>query len=69
MPATAPVDGQPQSLLNPLWSVPDNDYDFEADLKGLTRKVIEAALARTDGNVSAAARLLGVPRDFIRYRQ
>ena len=26
------------------------------------------ALDQADGNVSAAARLLGVPRDFVRYR-
>ena len=26
------------------------------------------ALAQADGNVSAAARLLGVPRDYVRYR-
>jgi transcriptional regulator with GAF, ATPase, and Fis domain len=30
--------------------------------------LIRRALAQTDGNVSAAARLLGVTRDYIRYR-
>jgi len=32
-------------------------------------RIIAAALKQTDGNVSAAARLLDVPRDYIRYRQ
>lgn len=31
-------------------------------------RLMQLALAQTDGNVSAAARLLGVPRDFVRYR-
>jgi DNA-binding protein Fis len=35
--------------------------DVEADL-------IRQALARTGGNVSRAARLLGVSRDTLRYR-
>jgi DNA-binding protein Fis len=26
------------------------------------------AIAQTDGNISEAARILGVPRDYIRYR-
>jgi hypothetical protein len=30
--------------------------------------IIEHALRQTSGNVSAAARLIGVPRDYIRYR-
>jgi ActR/RegA family two-component response regulator len=30
--------------------------------------LIQRALAQADGNVSAAARLLGVSRDFVRYR-
>ena len=31
-------------------------------------RLIQVALQRANGNVSAAARLLGVPRDYIRYR-
>ena len=30
--------------------------------------LIRRALAQTHGNVSAAARLLGVTRDYVRYR-
>jgi DNA-binding NtrC family response regulator len=37
-------------------------------LEEAVNRFIRLALAQTDGNVSAAARLLGVPRDFIRYR-
>ncbi len=42
------------------------------DLKGLEatweRSLVEQALARTDGNQSGAARLLGLTRDELRYR-
>lgn len=36
-------------------------------LEEVIRELIEQALRQTDGNVSAAARLLGVSRDYIRY--
>ncbi|MDP6892976.1 MAG: helix-turn-helix domain-containing protein [Verrucomicrobiota bacterium] len=32
-------------------------------------KIIQHAIDQSGGNVSAAARLLDVPRDYIRYRQ
>ncbi len=32
------------------------------------RSLVEQALARTGGNVSRAARLLGISRDALRYR-
>jgi two-component system, NtrC family, response regulator AtoC len=38
------------------------------DMETAILRLINHALAQTDGNVSAAARLLGVPRDYIRYR-
>ena len=38
------------------------------DMETAILRIINHALAQTDGNVSAAARLLGVPRDYIRYR-
>ena len=38
-------------------------------LEQIEQALIERALRQTDGNVSAAARLLGVSRDYIRYRQ
>jgi DNA-binding NtrC family response regulator len=47
--------------------------DFEIPAAGFSldtaiNALIRRALAQTDGNVSAAARLLGVTRDYIRYR-
>lgn len=38
------------------------------DLEEAIDILVERALSQADGNVSAAARLLGVPRDYIRYR-
>lgn len=37
-------------------------------LDGLVDALVKRALEQSDGNVSAAARLLGVTRDFVRYR-
>jgi len=64
--ATASATG----LLNPFWQLPAEDagFDFEKALQELTGAVIQRALDACDGNVSAAARLLGVSRDFVRYR-
>lgn len=56
------------SLRNPAWSIPDEGCLFEEELGELTSQVIEEALRLENGNVSAAARRLGVARDFIRYR-
>ncbi|MGC9452318.1 MAG: sigma-54-dependent transcriptional regulator [Oceanipulchritudo sp.] len=67
LPQTAPSDPS-GSLLNPAWHLPERGFHFEEALQGLTRTVIEEALRQENGNVSAAARRLGVPRDFIRYR-
>lgn len=38
------------------------------DLEQAIDTLVERALAQADSNVSAAARLLGVPRDYVRYR-
>jgi two-component system, NtrC family, response regulator AtoC len=38
------------------------------DMESAILHIINQALAQTGGNVSAAARLLGVPRDYLRYR-
>jgi DNA-binding NtrC family response regulator len=53
----------------PTWVAPDFElpatgFSLDAAIDGLIRR----AIAQCDGNVSAAARLLGVTRDFIRYR-
>lgn len=58
--ATATTD----DWLNPDWQLPESGFSVEA----ATRRFIELAVETCDGNVSAAARRLGVPRDFIRYR-
>jgi DNA-binding NtrC family response regulator len=60
--------GDPSSLRNPFWQLPRSGFNFEQALQELTRGVIQSALDEENGNVSAAARRLGVPRDFIRYR-
>lgn len=64
--ASEAPDGLP-ALLNPQWTLPE-DFAFERALEDLTTHVIDQAMARAEGNISAAARLLGVPRDFVRYR-
>jgi len=60
--------GDSDSLLNPAWKLPESGFLFEEALKELTEKVIEEIMRQENGNVSAAARRLGVPRDFVRYR-
>jgi two-component system, NtrC family, response regulator AtoC len=42
--------------------------DEDLDLERNERRLIQTALQRTDGNVTRAARLLGVSRDTLRYR-
>jgi DNA-binding protein Fis len=45
------------------------EYDFEGFcLDAAIDRFLQVALQRAGGNVSAAARLLGVPRDYVRYR-
>ncbi len=66
-PAASPA-GTAQPLLNPAWTLPAAGFHFEEALQELTRQVIAEALRQENGNVSAAARRLGVPRDYIRYR-
>lgn len=55
-------------LLNPAWSLPGEGFAMEKELEALTLRIIGEAMQSTGDNVSAAARLLGVPRDFVRYR-
>ncbi|TCJ13420.1 sigma-54-dependent Fis family transcriptional regulator [Parasulfuritortus cantonensis] len=42
--------------------------DGSLDLEAMEKAIVEAALARADGNVTAAARLLGSTRETLRYR-
>ena len=51
--------------------VPDDGGAADGDdlhLERMERRLIQRALDRTDHNVSAAARLLGISRDTLRYR-
>ena len=49
---------------NPLWRVPDTGFSVDSVISDLINEV----LRETDHNVSAAARRLGVTREFLRYR-
>ncbi|MCH6256275.1 sigma-54 dependent transcriptional regulator [Puniceicoccaceae bacterium K14] len=51
--------------LNPAWSFPEDGFDLESAIDRLVDKAVE----QEEGNVSRAARLLGVSRDYIRYRK
>ena len=50
--------------LNPSFSFPETGFDLEKELL----RLIKVAIDQANGNVSQAARLLGVPRDYVRYR-
>ena len=50
--------------LNPNFDFPREGFSLDATIHELIQRAIEQA----GGNVSAAARLLGVSRDYIRYR-
>ncbi len=65
------LGGPTDSPKNPTtpWLV--SDFAFPAsgfELESAINTLIHKALAQSNGNVSAAARLLGVSRDYIRYR-
>ena len=49
---------------NPKWRLPESGFSLES----VTHALIDEALRESRGNVSAAARRLGVTRDFLRYR-
>jgi len=51
------------SWKNPAWALPETGFSLE----WVTDAFVSEALRATGGNVSAAARRLGVTRDFIRY--
>jgi two-component system, NtrC family, response regulator AtoC len=59
-----PAGTGPEGWLNPGYRFPDEGFDLERAI----RRLIDHALQQTDQNVSAAARLLGVTRDYLRYR-
>lgn len=53
------------ACIQPGFRIPDRGFSLERAIDAL----IDQALERTKGNVSAAARLLDVSRDYIRYRK
>lgn len=64
-----PVEGQikgPQGedWFNPKFTFPSSGFVLEAAI----HRLIQHGLNQTNGNVSAAARVLGVTRDYLRYR-
>jgi len=63
------VEGGPSAdgaapWLNQAFAFPETGFSLDE----ATQVFIRQALAQAGGNVSAAARLLGVTRDFVRYR-
>jgi len=50
--------------LNPGFSFPEEGFALE----DATNRLVQLALKQAGGNVSHAARMLGVTRDFVRYR-
>jgi DNA-binding NtrC family response regulator len=61
-PTAAPIDTS--DWLNTRFSFPPEGFSLEEAIS----RLIHLALNQTDHNVSAAARLLGVSRDYLRYR-
>ncbi|MDG2167299.1 MAG: helix-turn-helix domain-containing protein, partial [Opitutales bacterium] len=51
--------------LDARWRFPEDGFDLESAID----RLIDQAIDQADGNVSQASRLLGVPRDYIRYRK
>jgi two-component system, NtrC family, response regulator AtoC len=61
--ATVP-GGSEDGWFNARFEFPEQGFELESAI----RRLIDHALRQTDQNVSAAARLLGVTRDYLRYR-
>ena len=61
--AVVPPHGQTE-WLKPGFTFPESGFSLDEAIN----RLMHQALSQADGNVSAAARLLGVPRDFVRYR-
>lgn len=62
-PHAADASSDLQGWFNPNFRFPDGGFDLNSAI----RRLIGHALRQTDNNVSAAARLLGVTRDYLRY--
>ena len=57
-------DDQQPGWLSDGFVFPESGFSLESAIDAL----VDRALAQSGGNVSAAARLLGVTRDYVRYR-
>ncbi|MFW6354085.1 MAG: sigma-54-dependent transcriptional regulator [Verrucomicrobiota bacterium] len=57
------------TLRDPAWRLPESGFILPDALRALENELIEEALTAAGGNVSGAARRLGVARDYLRYRQ
>lgn len=71
-PALANVSGELEresgdgsDWLDARWRFPEDGFDLESAID----RLIDHAINQADRNVSQASRLLGVPRDYIRYRK
>jgi DNA-binding NtrC family response regulator len=62
-PAASPSGADP-AWRNPTWQLPENGFSIDQVIDTL----VAEALRETANNVSAAARRLGVTREFLRYR-
>jgi two-component system response regulator AtoC len=51
-----------------LVDLPENVFDIESVVDGVTCQLIRRALIKTAGNTAQAARLLGLPRGTLRYK-
>jgi DNA-binding NtrC family response regulator len=60
----APPGAVPGDWLSPAFQLPTEGFQLEEAIN----RFIQAALRQCNGNVSAAARMLGVSRDYLRYR-
>lgn len=63
-PNSAASTPDPQDWFNSTFVYPAEGFSLEAAIN----RMIQHALKQTDQNVSAAARVLGVSRDYVRYR-
>lgn len=62
--AQAVTEAAAKAWVSPDFELPGSGFSLEAAIDALIRR----ALAQAGGNVSGAARILGVTRDYIRYR-
>jgi two-component system response regulator AtoC len=60
----ASLEGAGPAWLRPEFVFPESGFSLESAIDQL----VDKAVAQAEGNVSAAARLLGVSRDVVRYR-